>query len=228
MLRGTLLADVPHGFTGVAEGDLRPGSPGCGAASRGVVARLGGGGELVVLTQVHGATVLAAEGARPGDEGDALVSTTPGQVVAVRVADCVPILLAGPAGDSRGVAAVHAGWRGTAQGIAGAGARALAERSGARLGDLRAVIGPCICARCYEVGGEVIEGVGRATPGAAWRVGERHVDLQAANAAQLRALGVRVEVLAACTRCGEGYWSHRRDGAAAGRQAGVIALPGRA
>ncbi|MFN7147247.1 MAG: laccase domain-containing protein, partial [Myxococcota bacterium] len=95
---------------------------------------------------------------------------------------------------------------------------------GARPGDVRAAVGPCICGACYEVGEEVLAGVGRVAPGTTWRVGARNVDLGEANAAILRAEGVVVDRVARCTRCDEGLWSYRRDGASGGRQVGAIRL----
>ncbi|MFZ5482525.1 MAG: polyphenol oxidase family protein [Myxococcota bacterium] len=206
-----LLAGIAHGFTGRAEGDLRPPAP---EASARLVAALGGDGALRTVSQVHGARVVGAGEADGRTEADAIVSAEPGVVVAVRVADCVPILLAAPGV----VAAVHAGWRGTAADVTRATLRAVRERT---RGEVRAAVGPCICGRCYEVGDEVIAAVGRVAPGRAWLDGRR-VDLAEANAAILRDEGVAVDVLGVCTRCDEGYWSFRRDGAAGGRQAGAI------
>jgi copper oxidase (laccase) domain-containing protein len=92
---------------------------------------------------------------------------------------------------------------------------------------VRAAIGPAICGACYEVSAEVHEAVSRLLPDGVPPVpsdARPHLHLSAANAALLRAEGVRVEVLQACTRCSPGYWSHRRDGAAGGRQVGAIRL----
>jgi len=211
VLRSTLLADVPHGFTGVAEGDL---APGAAEVRAGLVQALGGRGALVEVRQVHGARVVGPEGA--GEEADALVSTAPDVVIGVRTADCVPILLAAEGG----VAAVHAGWRGTAARVVHHALTELRARTDG--GPVRAAVGPRICARCYEVGPEVIGALTAVIPGDAWRLGERHVDLGVANRVLLEAEGVEVELLDACTRCTPGYWSHRRDGASAGRQGALI------
>lgn len=216
MLRSVLLAGIPHGFTGVAEGDLRPGRPGAAATAARIAAQLGGD-TLRVLSQVHGARVVDVAEADGRTEADAVISTDPAAVIAVRVADCVPILLAAPGA----VAAVHAGWRGTAADILRLTVAALSARTGAPPAAMRAVLGPAIGPCCYEVGSEVIEAVGRVAPGEGWRQG-RQVDLRAANAAIGRALGLRVEIVGPCTRCDPAYWSHRRDGEAGGRQAGVI------
>jgi YfiH family protein len=223
VLRSALLHDVPHGFTGRAEGDLRRDAAG-ETARRAVVAALGGTGDLVTARQVHGARVVDEHA---GDvEADAVVSTTPGRVVGVRVADCAPILLVapGPFGSPGAVAAVHAGWRGTAAGIVRAALTTLCERAGAPPSDVRAAVGPCICGACYEVGPEVMAAIGEVAPGSSWVSGANRVDLAEANAAILREAGVTVDVLGVCTRCAPGYWSHRRDGDAAGRQAAVVRL----
>lgn len=215
MRTSSLLDGIAHGFTGVHEGDLRhPCAPSGSTASAELVAALGGRGPLRMVTQVHGARVVDVEEAAFVTEADAIVSSAPGAVVAVRVADCVPILIAG----AGVVAAVHAGWRGTAADIV---RHTLVEVRRRTSAPLRAAIGPAICGACYEVGDEVLHGVGAVAPGSAWRSGRR-VDLAVANAEILRDEGVLVDVLGLCTRCGEGYWSHRRDGAAAGRQVGAI------
>ena len=240
MLRSRLLHDVPHAFTDIAVGDLRPSAEGFEARAAGLVAAIGGRGPLVSVSQVHGDRVVHAGDVRAGTEADAIVSTLPGQVVAVRVADCVPILMVARAGTGAGaVVAVHAGWRGTAAGIAERGLESLCRASGASPHEVRAAIGPAICTGCYEVGSEVVEGLARVVPGTTasqvWmrptRPGHALVDVRAVNAAILRARGVEVDVLTACTRCARAgdapvYWSHRRDPAHAGRQAGVVALPG--
>lgn len=206
-----------HGFSGVADGDHRPGvDPGASERLRGALA----GTVVRVVSQVHGAHVVDTEEWASGVEADALISRRPGEVIAVRVADCVPILLEAPGA----VAAVHAGWRGTAADIARAGLAALCGAAGCRPTEVRAAVGPCICGACYEVGDEVRAAVAAVTPGDAWRVGARNVDLAAANAAILRAEGVEVDNLGLCTRCTPGFWSHRRDGAAGGRQVGAIVL----
>lgn len=206
-----------HAFTGVAAGDLHPAAPGVGHARRSLLDHLGGE-RLITVSQVHGATVIDTKEAMPGTEADALVTTDPGVVVAVRVADCVPVLLAAPGA----VAAVHAGWRGTAADVVRAALAALCARAGVAPEAVRAAIGPAIGGECYEVGVEVVEALARVTPGSAWRTGGRRVDLRAANAAILADAGVEVEVVGPCTRCDPRLWSHRRDGAAAGRQVGAI------
>jgi len=235
------LQGVRHGFTarsgGVSQGALgtlnlapRPGSTPAGVAENWarVTARLALPGAPVALVhQVHGCGVLDGDGAVSASqvvgEGDAVVVTRPGVVAAVRVADCVPVLIAGPGG----VAAVHAGWRGTAAGVVAAAVSVLCERTGAAPGDLVAAVGPCISAQAYEVGDEVVQGISARVPPTVFvHPGQPrpHVDLKAANAWLLVQAGVeRVDVLGHCTHGDAGFYSHRRDGPATGRQAGVIA-----
>lgn len=214
MLRSSLLSPVAHAFTGLAEGDLRRGNVEALAALAGV---LGGRAPIVTVAQVHGNRVLLAEDLRADAvaEADALIVTTSGTIVAVRVADCVPVLLAGPGV----VAAIHAGWRGTAADIVRLSATAAAAAVGCRVDELRAAVGPSIRGCCYEVGDEVICGVGAVAPGTSWIEG-RHVDLAEANRAILAELGVKVEVVGGCTRCGDGWYSHRRGDVA--RQVAAI------
>ena len=213
MLRSTLLAANPHAFTGTAEGDQR-------LSSASLVLALAVRGPICTVHQVHGNRVVSVESAESvqGESADALVSTRPGLMIAVRVADCVPVLLAGPGV----VAARPAGWRGTAADVVGRGVESAVEASGCSVERLRAAVGPSIRGCCYEVGDEVIEGVAAVAPGRRWLAG-RHVDLAEANRAILEALGVRVEVVGGCTRCGGAWYSHRRGDAE--RQLGVIGVP---
>ena len=90
-LRSTLLSDLPHAFTGTADGDFRPPAEAAGPA---LVRALDGAGALRVVSQVHGARVVGVLSADGRTEADAIVSTEPGAVIAVRVADCVPIVMA--------------------------------------------------------------------------------------------------------------------------------------
>ena len=119
---------------------------------------------LATLKQIHSATCLPA-GGRAGliGEGDALLEDAPGAVVAVRTADCIPILLVDER--RRAVAAVHAGWRGTAAGIAWRAVEAMHERFGTDAGDVHAAIGPGIGECCFEVGPEVAAEFGRGHVG---------------------------------------------------------------
>ena len=167
---------------------------------------------LATLKQVHSAECVAGAG-RGGvlGTGDALLENTPGAVVAVKTADCIPLLLVDPG--HRAVAAVHAGWRGTVAGIAQSAVAALGAHFGSLAGDLRAAIGPAIGKCCYEVGAEVAARFGVD--------GRAHIDLAETVRRQLEAAGVggqRIYISGLCTQCRAGeFHSFRRDGAAAGR-----------
>lgn len=186
------------------------------------------GASVAVATQVHGDAVLVGDAAAdprlPIGEADAIIVTRPGVLAAVRVADCVPILLAAPGG----AAAVHAGWRGTALGIVERAVAALCAATGAAPGQVRAAIGPCIGVCCYSVGAEVADAVlERSGDDAVVRreAGALRVDLAAANRAMLRRAGVaQVDVIDACTRCRDDLFSHRGDGPDTGRQVGIVGL----
>jgi hypothetical protein len=180
---GTRLADIPAGFA-----------------------------QLATLQQVHSSLCVSAEG-RAGllGEGDALIENQPGSVVAVKTADCIPILLVDER--QRAVAAVHAGWRGTAARIAAHAVAAMSRRFGTCPEDLHAAVGPGIGKCCYEVGAEVAARFGGQ--------GRGHIDLPAANRRQLEEAGVTPERVYAsnlCTMCRpQEFDSFRRDQEAAGR-----------
>jgi YfiH family protein len=153
------------------------------------------------------------------------VTVAPGILLSVRVADCLPLILASRTGGAAAV--VHAGWRGVAAGVVEKGVEALAEISGARPSELLAAVGPGIGICCFEVGEEVVEAVAPGLPGAA-RPGPRGrpmLDLRAVVRARLEACGLdrgAVDAEAPCTRCGgELLHSYRRDGLGAGRMVAV-------
>jgi YfiH family protein len=176
-------------------------------------------GNLATLKQVHSADCVSAEG-RTGmlGHGDALLEDLPGSVVAVKTADCIPILLVDPR--RQAVAAVHAGWRGSAAGIAQRAVEAMGVRFGTIPADLEAAIGPGIGECCYEVGPEVSARFGGQ--------GRGRVDLPGINRRQLIEAGVtpcRVYASNLCTMCRPGeFHSFRRDKEAAGRLYSFIGL----
>jgi YfiH family protein len=186
------------------------------------------------LRQVHGVTAFFAEQAgsdgTPLAEGDMLATSVAGVPLMVQSADCLPLLLADPT--RRAVAAVHAGWRGTA---ASAGREAVASMKrlfDSQPGDLFIVVGPGIGACCYEVGEDVADAVARTVPDTgvvSHTRGERpHLDLGAALLAQLRAAGVpaaQIEQARLCTACRTDlFYSHRREGEPTGRFGALIAM----
>jgi hypothetical protein len=180
--------------------------------------------------QVHGSvvrrvTAMAGEEhpGRSSDEAegrgvveepaDGQATALPGVGAMVLSADCLPVAL----GCAGAVAMLHAGWRGLAAGVLEEGVSALG-----RLGDgeeIVAVVGPGAGACCYEVGAEVHAAFGNAHSEG------RRIDLRAIAHERLLAAGVaRVQDVRACTICDRRFFSHRREGERAGRQAGVAWL----
>jgi YfiH family protein len=172
---------------------------------------------MASLKQIHSNSVLVAD-RHTGcvGEGDALVTDRPGVAVSVRTADCFPILLADP--HARAVAAVHAGWRGTADGVVGEALARMRAEYGTNPAEMWAAIGPGIGKCCYEVGIEVARRFGLDHAG--------NIDLAMENRRQLLAAGVRedrVEMLGLCTFCEPGkFFSWRRDREQAGRMISYI------
>jgi YfiH family protein len=166
--------------------------------------------------QVHGTRLVE----RPGpasEEADALFTRRPGLAVGVQTADCVPLLLAHEGGG--GVAALHAGWRGTAAGMARLAVGGLCRELDVAPGSWLVVIGPHIGPCCYEVDEPVREAVGDGVHLREGRPGHYQLDLFELNRAQLLAAGVpakRIGRVGGCTMCDpERYPSFRRDGTAA-------------
>jgi hypothetical protein len=150
---------------------------------------------------------------QPAFEADGHAVAAPALAAMVLTADCIPVVL----GADGAVAALHAGWRGLAAGVLEEGVRALREVGDG--GEMLALVGPCAGACCYEVGEEV-----HAAFGGAHRDGRR-IDLRAIAHERLLAAGVaQVRDVPACTICDERYFSHRREGARAGRQGAVAWL----
>lgn len=188
--------------------------------------------------QVHGREVWNVDRGRLGRsdalvEADALVSATPGTVLAIATADCVPLLLVEP---SVGVvAAVHAGWRGAAVGVVEHTVASLVRDHSVSPGAVQAVIGPAVEGACYQVGTDVVDalrgrpGFERAVSPDGSTVGRALVDVATLVTASLVAVGVperSIVRLAACTVCDADRWfSHRRDGPRTGRQAAFVQVP---
>jgi YfiH family protein len=180
---------------------------------------------LVWMNQVHGTAVAVVDGPRadvvPGT--DALVTTTPGLVLCVLVADCVPVLMADA--EAGVVAAVHAGREGVRQGVVPAALAAMRDL-GARPERISALLGPAVCGADYEVPAAMRAEVARVAPAAAVRTrrGTPGLDLRAGLAELLRGAGVgQVVHDPRCTVEDRQLFSHRRDGVT-GRQAGLVWL----
>ncbi|KAA1423469.1 peptidoglycan editing factor PgeF [Mumia zhuanghuii] len=200
---------------------------------RAAVSALGGDPRRTHLAnQVHGRDVhlvtAETDPAAPAPEADALVTAEPGAVLVVRVADCVPIVLADD--DAGVVGVVHAGRKGMVLDVVTAAVEAM-RALGAE--DLRGWIGPRACARCYEVPEDMRDEVARELP-TAWSTtswGTPSLDLASGVASQLRAAGVDVLDLAddlhVCTIEGEAdYFSYRRQGVRSGRLGALVRVRG--
>jgi YfiH family protein len=173
------------------------------------------------MRQVHGDDVAIVDAQSPGDvpEVDALVTDTAGLAIAVLVADCVPVIVAG----TRAAAVVHAGRRGVQSGIVTKAVGALRELDD---GPLRAQLGPSICGRCYEVPATMQDEVAAAVPDTrtSTRAGTPGLDLRAGLRVQLNAAGVAaVQISETCTAEDPAYFSYRRDGVT-GRFAGIAMI----
>lgn len=158
---------------------------------------------------------------------DSLITNTPGTALAVFTADCTPILLHDPI--TGAVGAVHAGWRGTANGIVAKTVEAMQTVYGCRPEDLCAAIGPNIGFCCFETDEDVPNAMrqvfGNAAEEHIRKAGEKYyVNLKALNALHLQRAGVqKVEVSTECTVCqSHRFWSYRKVGDARGAQAAII------
>ena len=160
---------------------------------------------MASLKQIHSGVSLEAREPGSAGEGDALVTRTSGLAVSVRTADCFPILLADPR--THAVAAIHAGWRGTAAGIVASALGRMHSDFGTDPQHVYAAIGPGIGQCCYEVGEEVARQFGLQRSG--------KLDLAVENRSQLIRAGVspeRIEQVGACTFCNPAqFFSWRRD-----------------
>lgn len=208
---------VQVAFTDVSL-DVAEGSPDRDAAIAVLEQEIGV--SIVRMHQVHGASVVLIDGpdAEP-PEGDALVTTRRDLALMTRAADCVPVLLADP--DRGVIGAVHAGRLGTTLDVVTAAVQRM-RAEGAE--QISAWVGPHVCGRCYEVPeqmrAEVADRVPSTWAETSW--GTPSLDLGAGVLAQLDAAGVRVVDVHRCTLEDPRLHSHRRDGAAAGRMAGLV------
>lgn len=182
---------------------------------------------VVALRQVHGAEVHVLDkswsgaGAHPHQPlvGDGLVTDQRGVVLMVRVADCVPVLLADPAAGV--VGAAHAGRQGM---VARVVPRTVAAMRSLGARQIEAWIGPHVCGACYEVPADMREEVAREVPQSwaetSW--GTPSVDVGAGVRAQLAEDDVAVAEVGRCTLEDEDLFSYRRQGAQSGRMAGLV------
>lgn len=173
---------------------------------------------LATAKQIHSDRVLLVDSPGPQGEGDALMSNIPDIRLAIRTADCLPILIADP--KNRAVAAVHAGWRGVVSEIGPKTIEAMGRQFGSKPEDLVVAIGPGIGACCFEVGPEVAAQFGFS--------GRTKIDLVETMCRQLGRNGVSLGQISSaglCSYCNaELFESYRRDREAAGRMIAIIGM----
>ena len=160
---------------------------------------------------------------------DGQITDRPGVALVTFAADCTPILLFDPV--RKAIGAVHAGWRGTAQGIAAKAVDAMVREFGCVRENIQAAIGPCIGKCCFETDWDVpqamLDALGPKALTAITQKGEKYfVDNKFCNALWLQRAGVGgLDISPDCTMCRpDRYWSHRVTHGERGIQAGIIML----
>jgi len=185
------------------------------------------------VRQVHGDKLLWCKGSgvMHNNEADILLTDRAETALAVRTADCLPILLADP--KTGIVAAIHAGWRGTAAQVATRVVREM-QSHGVQAENIVASLGPCIGPCCFRIDTITADKLAKSTPKAETQIrrdAEITADLREINALQLIQCGladVHIERINACTACdNRRFFSYRRDNKMAGRHLAVVALPRR-
>jgi len=184
--------------------------------------------QVANIRQVHGGKVIAAQerfypvAGEDLPEADAAVTNVRGVALMVRTADCVPVFLYDPQKQCIGL--VHAGWRSSRERIVCSAVEMMCSAYGSGLNDLRAAIGPCIHACCYEVNQDrCLDFPEHVIP----RSGQWFLDLPSVNQDQLISSGVdpeKIYQVPFCTCCDEAFFSYRRQGERAGRHAAVLKL----
>ncbi len=172
--------------------------------------------------QVHGVEVMSLEAGRGWIqvEGiDGWLTTVPGILLTVTIADCIPVYLVVP---GRGVALLHAGWRGTAGGILSRGVERLRGSTGCAVADIVMHCGVGICGPCYEVGSEVLAGCGVAAPGQ----GPWHLDLRERLTDQGRQVGLQTITTSGWCSAHDrpSFYSHRASGGTDGRMVAYMGM----
>lgn len=193
--------------------------------------------KLVMVNQCHGSDILVIDEQNSDFDHfqrlqcDGIVTNQRDVMIAVCVADCLPILMVDPVKEV--VAALHAGWKGTAGDIAAKGVATLVQMFGCNAADIRVALGPAIKSCCYEVDEPVRKGfAGKEELFDSCSVkvsdGKWRLDLAAVNRMQLAAAGVLAENVESAPQCvccqHDSFFSWRRDGGDTGRQAGFIML----
>lgn len=173
--------------------------------------------------QVHGVELMSVDAGRGWIQVEAIdgwITMVPGVLLTVTIADCVPVYLVAP---GRGVALLHAGWRGTAGRILARGVERLKAESGCLAGDIVMHCGVGICGPCYEVGSEVMLGCGAPADGE----GPWHIDLRERLRDQAEKLGLnQVTTSGWCSAHDRAsFYSHRASGGTDGRMVAYIGMP---
>ena len=195
---------------------------------------------VVIPNQVHGKNVVVITKERGSDDSaphglvlsevDGLTTKEKGLLLMIKVADCIPVLLYDPA--SPAISLIHAGWRGTANGIIAQGVGAMKSSFGTKAKTIKAGIGPGIGGCCYEVKEDVRKAfLKQKLDNSVWKIGEDKkifLDLKKAIFLALIKCGLNkdnIEVASECTFCNpELFFSHRRDKGQTGRMAAVMGL----
>ncbi len=185
--------------------------------------------DIYMPIQKHTDRIVLLESSGPPEIADAVITDRKGLLIGIQVADCVPILIFDR---KKGISgAVHAGWRGTAEGIVKKTIGIAYERFESRPEDMLVAIGPSIRKCCYEVGFDVFDRVKRATgPGnySILKEGKYFLDLSSANKYQALSIGIPEEniwVSGECTFCNtDKYYSYRHAGGPTGRQGAFIGM----
>lgn len=239
----TRIGGVSKGiYTSLNLGSTRGDAPDCVKENyRRFCAAIGADVSRVVMTnQIHSTIIRTATPADvkadlydpEGYDCDGLITDVPGLALTIFSADCIPVLLYDPV--KKVIAAVHAGWRGTAGDIAGKAARQMQTEYGCRPGDILTAIGPGISRCCFETHDDVPQAMTDALGDLvkpyiiSLENGKFKVDLKGINAALLARAGVasdHIEIAADCTAClSEKYWSHRVTQGKRGSQAAILQL----
>lgn len=182
---------------------------------------------------VHGTDIVYAESPRAPEatvqKADILFTDNPQVSLFMRFADCVPLIFHDP---KKGVIGIsHAGWMGTVKSVAEVSVQAMQSRYGSQPKDIVVGIGPSISVDHYEVGEEVVTQFREKFGADAAKVietrdGKTYLDLWAANALQLRKMGVeQIQISGLCTACHlEDWYSHRAEKGKTGRFGALVAL----
>jgi len=185
--------------------------------------------KIYLPVQRHTDRIIELQNYAKPEIADAVITDRKGIFIGIKTADCLPVLIFDPEHHAAG--ALHAGWRGTANGILRKTIQKMKEFFSSDAGDLLIAMGPSIKGCCYEVGEDVIEAIKKENPIEDYILrinGRKHLDLSLANLFQALASGVKREniwISQDCTYCNSNeYASYRFHGKKAGRQYAVIGM----